>query len=528
MTDGGEDQSNASGQGAPTGEPSDDQAGGGGAGGDDGGAGGRAGGGNGDGSGWADRVIVEPGSEGFAYVPGEVLTLDAGRARDLARRLFPDVEIIEVDNDEELAASPFNRLRRVPDVPLLVRHLRSLGVTAQPNHVFFAHCNDPCCGPHPSMRGGASASPVYASPVYASPVYASPVYASPVYASPVYASPVYASPVYASPVYASPVYASPVYASPVYASPVYASTYAATGRRRSSARPATADARQAAVAQLAHAAAAAGGGNDTHVVVLDTGLPDPAGTHYPPGLAPLAATVTHVSGLLDMPDRDGDVLLDPAAGHGSFIAGLIERVAPGAVVESRSVLGPLGDGTESAIAQAIDGLPAPVANGTVLNLSFGGYVMEEGVVLASAIRGAQARGYVVVASAGNDGVCRPTFPAAFPGVVSVGAVGPGGPAPFSNYGPWVRACAPGVDLVSAFFDRFEGAEGPAGPHAPDPDDFDGWAVWTGTSFSAPIVAGALAHHMRTHGVSARQAVDRVIDDPALLRLADLGTVVNVL
>jgi hypothetical protein len=41
------------------------------------------------------------------------------------------------------------------------------------------------------------------------------------------------------------------------------------------------------------------------------------------------------------------------------------------------------------------------------------------------------------------------------------------------------------------------------------------------------VAGVLAQHMRTHNVSAQDAVARVIDDPALLRLADLGTVVNV-
>jgi len=115
-----------------------------------------------------------------------------------------------------------------------------------------------------------------------------------------------------------------------------------------------------------------------------------------------------------------------------------------------------------------------------------------------------------------------------PGVVGVGAIGPGGPAPFSNYGPWVRACAPGVDLVSTFFQVFEGDETAAGPQEPDPDDFHDWARWSGTSFSAPVVAGALAHHARTHGVTVAAAVERVIDGPALLRIADLGTVVNVL
>ena len=471
----------------------------------------------GDGEGWSGRVTVVPGPDGFAYVPGEVLTTDLKRTLEVAGRVFPGLalRVLDPEQDAELRDTPARRLQGVPDVPRLVRELRGAGAPVQPNHVFFAHCaGGCCCGPHPATRGcggGASASPVYASPVYASPVYASPVYASPVYASPVYASPVYASPVYASPVYASPVYASPAEAS--------------TGLRRSSARPvADSQALDAAVEKLATAAASTSStGEATHVVVLDTGLPD-AGDHFPPALTDLTM-VTHAFGPRDLPDRNSDDLLDPAAGHGSFIAGVIEQVAPGAVVESRAVIGPLGDATESAIAAAIGGLDDPGEQGAVLNLSFGGQVMTEAGVLASAIGAAQARGYAVVASAGNDGTCRPTYPAAFPDVVGVGAIGPNGPAPFTNYGPWVRACAPGVDLVSTLF-RFTGAEAAVGTD-PDPDDFDGWAVWSGSSFSAPIVAAALVNHMRTHGVSATDAVARVIDDPALLRLADLGTVINL-
>ena len=284
-------------------------------------------------------------------------------------------------------------------------------------------------------------------------------------------------------------------------------------------------AQEAAVEKLETAAAStSSSGERPRVVVLDTGLPDPDGEHASPALAGLSM-VTHDFGPLDSPDQNGDDLLDPAAGHGSFIAGVIEQVAPGAAVESRAVIGPLGDATESAIAAAIGALDDPGDQGAVLNLSFGGQVMTEPGVLASAVGAAQERGYVVVASAGNDATCRPTYPAAFPGVVGVGAIGPSGPAPFTNYGPWVRACAPGVDLVSTLF-RFTGAEEAVGAD-PDPDDFDGWAVWSGSSFSAPIVAAALVNHMRTHGVSATDAVARVIDDPALLRLADLGTVINL-
>jgi len=474
--------------------------------------------------GWADRVVVKTTTDGFAYVPGEVLTTDPGRALELARDLFPDTEITP---DEEPILKRFTRLRGVPDVPALVEYLERFGVTSQPNHVFFAHCDDPCCGrPHPAARcacgggGGPSASPVYASPVYASPVYASPVYASPVYASPVYAS---------------PVYASPVYASPVYASPVYASEYVHTGRRRSSAVAVT-DADAAALSARLHLIKAAKVKDaKPDVVVLDTGLasfPD----FFPTGLGSLRAIVVpgpRTEDGDDVPDRVVvDDMLDPAAGHGTFIAGLIEQVAPGARIEVRRVLAPEGDGDEACIANAIDALDDRSADGdrgAVLNLSFGGYVMKDPDVLATAVARAQKKGYVVVASAGNDGTCRKAYPAALPDVIAVGAIGPSGPAPFTNYGPWVRACAPGVDLVSTFFTNFNGALGPDQPLDPDPDDFTGWARWSGTSFSAPVVAGAIVQYAIAHRVDKlAKAVERVVDDPALLRLADLGTVVNLL
>jgi hypothetical protein len=115
------------------------------------------------------------------------------------------------------------------------------------------------------------------------------------------------------------------------------------------------------------------------------------------------------------------------------------------------------------------------------------------------------------------------WPAALTGVISVGALGPDGPAFFTNYGSWVRACAPGVGVTSAFFE-WDGSSQPNA--APDSEYFGGWASWSGTSFSAPIVAAALARAMTTWGITARQAVRRVIDDPDLFRLSMLGTVVN--
>ena len=101
------------------------------------------------------------------------------------------------------------------------------------------------------------------------------------------------------------------------------------------------------------------------------------------------------------------------------------------------------------------------------------------------------------------------------------------PVPFSNHGPWVDACAPGEDLVSEFFDHFDGAfEAIVPGSVPDIDQFAGWAMWSGTSFSTPTVVGALAEIIELHDCTRRQAVDMLIRRPGLFRLPDYGIVVN--
>ncbi len=139
-------------------------------------------------------------------------------------------------------------------------------------------------------------------------------------------------------------------------------------------------------------------------------------------------------------------------------------------------------------------------------------------------RALQALGVVVVASAGNDAMSRPVFPAALPDVVGVGAFGPSGPASFTNFGPWVNACAPGIDLVGVFFSWSD---------QPAHLQFRGWAIWSGTSFAGPIVAAAIARLTMSapllfnHAITAADAKQRLLDPPWLLRIPDLGTVVNL-
>jgi subtilisin family serine protease len=121
----------------------------------------------------------------------------------------------------------------------------------------------------------------------------------------------------------------------------------------------------------------------------------------------------------------------------------------------------------------------------------------------------------VVASAGNDATSRPSYPAAFAPVgglgtdrttvplVAVGALNPDGTvALFSNDGEWVRFWRPGVSLISTMPTTFDGSAeatsvlvGERGEIRAglDPDDFTaGFAVWSGTSFAAPVLAGQVA------------------------------------
>jgi hypothetical protein len=266
---------------------------------------------------------------------------------------------------------------------------------------------------------------------------------------------------------------------------------------------------------------------------VDTGLADR--THVPNWLPSLLDNYT---GGADGPDTDQDGFLDPVAGHGTFIAGIIAQIAPECSVQVIKVLKNLGDTNEYEIGQALDTLPGQV---DFVNLSFSGYVAAEARLLATVVRkiqrlpapasrtatqvNAEDRGGVVVASAGNDATWRAPFPAALLDVVSVAALGPDGPAPFTNYGPWVRACAPGVDVVSTFFENFDGGE-PAAAGPGDTDKFTGWARWSGTSFAAPAVVARLAREVHNTGCSPKQAVARLIDAPGLAALPWHGTIVT--
>jgi Subtilase family len=237
------------------------------------------------------------------------------------------------------------------------------------------------------------------------------------------------------------------------------------------------------------------------------------------------------SPLRESPDNNTDTFLDIAAGHSTFIRTIIQRGSPAAQIMAEGVIHNDGDGDEVDIAHALQRVFDAVGDKTrlIVNLSFSGYYVDDvpPPMIAFWIRALVDEGAVVVAAAGNDGECRKKFPAAMPEVLSVGALGPCGPAPFSNHGSWVNVSAPGVDLVSEFFDNFDGGFEALVPESvPDIDHFTGWAMWSGTSFSTPAVVAALAEIIEMCDCPAKVAVDKLIGKPGLFRLPDYGFIVN--
>jgi Subtilase family len=241
-------------------------------------------------------------------------------------------------------------------------------------------------------------------------------------------------------------------------------------------------------------------GDGVKIAVLDTGLFDHA--WLPPALVDRGANSD------DTWDADGDKFGDAEAGHGTFVSGVIRQVAPAAHVHVVKVLDSQGVGDDHTVALAMERLPRDIQ---IVNLSLGGYTDDDSapMAVAAALKIIRGRGGAIVAAAGNDGLKRPFWPAAFKQVLAVGAVHFGKRwlrAPWSNYGYWVDVAARGVNTASTYataktkFCETEG--GPTTTLA-----FDGWARWDGTSFAAPITAAYLGRLMTRNGLpNAQDAV----------------------
>lgn len=244
-------------------------------------------------------------------------------------------------------------------------------------------------------------------------------------------------------------------------------------------------------------------GSGVTVAVIDTGIspvPDLAQTKLVKGY-------DFVNDRADVSDDNG---------HGTHVAGTIAQstnnnfgvagVAYEASLMPLKVLASSGGGTVADIAEAIR---FAADNGAgVINMSLGGG--GESQLMQEAIEYAHQKGVVVVAAAGNADENAAAYPARYPYVIGVSALGPTGTkAPYSNFGAGIDIAAPGGAK--------EGDDPTGGilQNTIDPETGESvFASYQGTSMAAPHVAGVAAL-IKAEGVNNPDEVEEILKQSAL-------------
>ncbi|HLM17133.1 MAG TPA: S8/S53 family peptidase, partial [Acidimicrobiia bacterium] len=195
-------------------------------------------------------------------------------------------------------------------------------------------------------------------------------------------------------------------------------------------------------------------------------------------------------------------LTHPHAGHGLFVSSIVARYAPTVGVLALATTS--DDSIADLFEILVDLETAREEDCRIVNMSLGFYSEDDACPpsLAHALKQITTDGRLVVASAGNAGRDRPIWPAAHDDVVAVAATDDDGlPAEWSNFGPWVTACAHGQDIVSDYvFADWDYPNRTA-------KRFQGAARWSGTSFSAPLVAALIARRAMHDDTGPQEAWD---------------------
>jgi hypothetical protein len=219
-----------------------------------------------------------------------------------------------------------------------------------------------------------------------------------------------------------------------------------------------------------------------------TGL-EPPGPGVPVTIVDSGIDVTHP----EFAGRPNLLTLNPQepAGlggrHGTGVASVIgapingEGIAgiyPQAVLRSWDAA--LGEGRRLQTSEIVGGIMAAARQGRgVVNLSLGGPGPD--ALIRNAVGAAVRKDVLVVAASGNDGPQgQVTYPAGYPHVLTAGAIDRDGVvASFSSQSRFVDLVAPGTAITTAW--PINADESPTGYRTND-----------GTSFAAPLVAGAAA------------------------------------
>ncbi len=240
--------------------------------------------------------------------------------------------------------------------------------------------------------------------------------------------------------------------------------------------------------------------NVTRVAVLDTRVTT-TNPDLPVGPGPGGKVDIGPDELHDPGNTANLCGLSSKVDHGTSIAGIIGAATnngagvAGAGWDTRvlsiRVLDDYGCGNQVTIANGIH--DAVDMGARIINLSLGQLTNDQTV--GDAVAYAEAHNVLIVAASGNDGINAKVYPAADPGVLSVGATDRSDRlASFSNYGTWVKLAAPGVDILSTY------GSGP-----------NGFALGDGTSSAAPFVSATAALLLAANpGWSAQDLTSRLL------------------
>jgi len=192
-------------------------------------------------------------------------------------------------------------------------------------------------------------------------------------------------------------------------------------------------------------------------------------------------------------------------GHGTAVASVIGGRTFGVAKRVRlhgvRIFGCADWTLVSTILAGVDWVTQNHVKPAVVNMSLGvpGWLVAG--AFDDAIRGSIAAGLTYVVSAGNDNAdVKDTSPARMPEVITVGATNiQDARASFSNSGPGLDVFAPGENIVCADFLDFN-----------NNGVFDDQIIASGTSLSAPAVAGAVARFLQVFPNASPAAVQGAV------------------
>jgi hypothetical protein len=225
-------------------------------------------------------------------------------------------------------------------------------------------------------------------------------------------------------------------------------------------------------------------GNNAPIAILDSGLADNA------DLGKFVLSSYDV--------MNPDALITDTLGHGTqmaFIAsGIVKPFGSDSFKNSYIPIIPIrafddnGYTTDLNILNSINF--ALANNAKVMSLSWGSETKSE--FMEKSFEYANSQGLFIVASAGNQATGKPVYPAAYPTVIGVGALGPHGKTwENSNYGNFVALYAPGF------------ANLPVG-HKGEP------GMYAGTSIAAALVANSIASFLSENPAATSQEVQEFL------------------